>query len=91
MSDELKPSVRQMLEIGKGCGLSELGEAHSQYLSHYTAFFLIDKFHEQLEEFNREIILLGLAVLDPLSTPQTFTLLDISIDEACAILVSKGC
>lgn len=58
----LKPSVKQMLLIGQSCGLDTVEEAYSNYLMHYDMFFLIEKYQEQLSEFNAEIISLGLTM-----------------------------
>jgi hypothetical protein len=59
---ELKPSVKEMLVIGEGSGLTYVSEAYSSYLNHYDCFFLISKFKEQLAEFHQEMQSIGLVV-----------------------------
>ena len=61
MSD-LKPSVKQMLEIGEGCGLVHIDEAYSNYLNHYDCFFYIPEYHQQHAEFVEELTKLGFVV-----------------------------
>jgi len=57
---ELKPSIEQMIQVGKDCGLSTLEEAYNNYMNHYDCFFLIEKFHEQLRVFAVDLALAGL-------------------------------
>jgi hypothetical protein len=56
MTNELKPNILQMLEIGRECGLTYLEEAHYNYMNHYDCFFLIDKFQEQCVDFTNELV-----------------------------------
>ncbi len=53
---ELRPSVEQMLWVGKDCGLTMLSEAYENYMSHYDLFFLIDDYQAQSTVFNGEIV-----------------------------------
>lgn len=40
-------SLKEMLVVGKSCGLKTLDEAYDNYLNNYTMFFLIDDFNAQ--------------------------------------------
>lgn len=55
----LRPSVSQMLRIGKGCELNTLGEAYNNYISHYDCFFLISDYENQYKIFAEDILSLG--------------------------------
>lgn len=55
----LKPSVRQMLMIGKDMGFEYIYEAYDSYMMHYDCFFLLDKYEEQYEEFLKEMKIYG--------------------------------
>jgi len=72
----LKPDVKQMLEIGKDCGLSTLAEAYGHYMCHYDLFFLISNYSEQYGVFRDNLIDLGFV------DTATMELIDVSIDSA---------
>ena|ERR1019366_4819350 len=57
---ELKPNVVQMLEIGRDCGLSMLGEAYQNYMNHYDCFFLIEDYTNQYDKFVADLTVAGL-------------------------------
>lgn len=71
-----------MLEIGEGCGLKTLGEAYSNFMNHYDAFFLIDRFSEQHKEFIEELESYGLAKFDRENRKYSITNPDQTIEEA---------
>lgn len=82
MTEELKPSVAQMIIVGYRCGLKTLEEAYNQYLSHYDCFFLIDKFHEQHDEFLQQLKDLGFTE----QVDGYNELVDMNLDVCCKIL-----
>lgn len=51
----LEPSVKDMLEIGKGCGLSTVQQAYDNYMSHYDLFFLIEDYTNQYIKFVQDL------------------------------------
>ena len=71
---ELKPSVMQMLDIGKACELHTVEESYDNYMGHYDCFFLIEKYGEQYNRFLGELKALGLVVDN--------RIVDMPIDEA---------
>ena len=81
MSD-LKPSVEDMLRIGKGCGLTLLTEAFNNYMNHYDLFFRISEFQEQMQTFAIELKELGFSPNDELDPTMT-------IDEALKLFPRK--
>lgn len=52
---ELKPDVNQMISIAKDCGLTTVGEAYDNYMSHYDCFFNMEKHDEQFAVFIEEL------------------------------------
>ncbi|WP_033928919.1 hypothetical protein [Vibrio cholerae] len=58
------PCVKQMLEIGKECGLVYAAEAYTNYMNHYDCFFSVKNYSEQLGEFNRSLVPIGVAYRD---------------------------
>lgn len=56
----LKPSVKQMLELGEACGLDTVGQAYDNYMSNYDMFFLLEELKEQVIEFHKELKKYGL-------------------------------
>lgn len=56
----IKPSVKQMLEIGSDCGLDSISEAYHNYVSHYGMFFCLEKLNEQMQVFNKELSNFGI-------------------------------
>lgn len=75
---ELKPSINQMLEIGREMKLSSLEEAFSTYIRHYDCFFKISKYEEQYTKFAKDIEKLGWFK----ETEDGRELIDISIESA---------
>lgn len=53
-----------MLEVGQDCGLVFAHEAYTNYMNHYDCFFDIENYSEQLGEFNRSLVPVGLAYRD---------------------------
>lgn len=51
----LKPDVRQMIEIGMDCGLQSVEEAYYNYMNHYDCFFLIKNYQQQYRDFLRDL------------------------------------
>jgi len=45
-------TIKQMLEIGKECGLSDIEQAYSQVMTHYDVFFFGSK---EQGKFNDEL------------------------------------
>lgn len=74
----LKPDIKQMLTLGKGCGLHTLDEAYNNYMNHYDCFFLISDYAAQYKQFKTELIDVGLVVDN--------TLADLTIDEALVLV-----
>lgn len=60
----LVPNLRQMLDIGYGCGLQLVGEAYSNYMQHYDLFFFIANMKEQLDNLHLEMRIAGLIRYD---------------------------
>jgi len=78
MAQTLKPDVRQMLTIGRDCGLDDLEEAYCNYMNHYDCFFLIDDYAYQYSKFKLELINLGFV--------DDNHMVDMTIDEALSKL-----
>lgn len=74
----LKPSVLQMLRIGKGCGLTYVGEAYNNYMNHYDCFFLLSDYENQLRQFEQDLKDCGFVV----KTDSGYGIKDITIKEA---------
>lgn len=74
----MKPSVKDLLEIGKGCGLEHIEEAYNNYMLHYDLFFSLDNYREQYNELIKE--LKSFCLLE--ETEDGLYLVDISIEEA---------
>ena len=79
MSD-LKPDVREMLEIGKGCGLEHIAEAYQNYMNHSDCFFLFEKYAEQSRDFAEEMERIGLITKTDGDPP--YQMCDLSIEAA---------
>lgn len=56
----MKPSVMQILNIGKEMGFDDLDQAYFDYMRHYDCFFLLDKYEEQYKELFEEFDRYGL-------------------------------
>lgn len=52
-------NVKEMLLIGKDCGLETLSEAFQNYMNHYDAFFSIANYKEEMTAFTDEMIRIG--------------------------------
>lgn len=78
----LKPSAKEMLLIAKDCGLSTIDEAYSNYLNHYTMFFLISDYANQKKVFDEEIINHKLVN----TNENGYMLKNISIDDALELV-----
>lgn len=81
----LKPSVMQMLQIGKGMGFDTVSEAFDSYMMHYDCFFLIDKFAEQNKAFEDRLKELGFVE----QINGKFYIKDMTIDEGLEILKNE--
>lgn len=82
-SGELKPCVKQMLEVGKACDLNTVAEAYGNYMNHYDCFFYIPEYHNQHAEFVKDLMRLGFVIEDEHHKKE---LVDMSIDDALAIM-----
>lgn len=56
---ELKPSIRQMLEVAEAMDLTTLGQAYSNYTRHYNMFFLISDYNNQMSAIYNDIASMG--------------------------------
>lgn len=77
----MKPCVKEMLEVAEACGLETVDEAYSNYMNHYDAFFLIDKYAEQQHALHSEMKQLRLIVRVE-GKVDRWTIKDTSIAEA---------
>lgn len=78
----MKPTVEEMLSVAKHCGLNTIEEAYLNYTNHYTVFFLIDKFQEQLKQLCADLKELGFTEY----VDGKLLLKQISVDEALRML-----
>lgn len=78
----IKPSVKQMLLIGRDIGHETLEEAYQQYMSHYDCFFLISGYKNQYHEFINELKQLTLLDCYQEDGKDVYQLKNITIDEA---------
>ena len=79
----LEPSVKDMLEIGKGCGLSTVQEAYDNYMNHYDMFFLIEDYTNQYIKFVQDLKETGFVNKD-------MTLKDFSIIEGLERVAARS-
>lgn len=79
----LKPSVKQMLEVGKGCGLSHIEEVYDDYMRHFDLFFLISDYSNQYGIFLKE---LEDSKLIYKTEGGRYSFFDLSIEEALNLL-----
>ena len=79
----LKPSVKQMLMIGKDMGYETVEVAYSDYMRHYDCFFLIEDFQNQNKEFTQQIIDYGLVIKEG---DGSYSFKDLTVNEALRII-----
>lgn len=48
-------NVKEMLELGKECGLKTVGEAYSNVMNHWDAFFTYANHEEEIHVFITEL------------------------------------
>lgn len=77
----MKPCVKEMLEVAEACGLETVDEAYTNYMNHYDAFFLIDKFQEQQHALHGEMKQMRL-IKRVEGKADKWTIVDTSIAEA---------
>ena len=78
----LKPSVKQMLLIGKDMGFA-VDVAYYDYIRHYDCFFLIEDFANQNKEFTQQIINYGFVEKD---ADGFYSFKDLTVDEALKMI-----
>jgi len=56
----INPSIEQMLEVGRDCGLHTVGQAYGNYLNHYQMFFSLENLEGQTRAFELQLQQAGL-------------------------------
>ena len=76
------PSIAEMLDVAEGCGLKWLDEAYSNYVNHYTLFFYIPEYQQQMLMFTAELKFKNLTETED----GKLKLKDLTIEEARTLL-----
>lgn len=48
--------IKQMLELGQECGLRTVGEAYSNVMNHWDAFFTYENQEEEIQKFREDLV-----------------------------------